>query len=276
VARGGDGEDSSEATARSRSTDAGSAVDRAVALLTADARSRAAEARRPWIETLPPEPTSAPGPAQALMLSPALARVYERWWRPAWGRVAKGVLGPGMAEERRIARLMLALAPGDRVLDVACGTGSFTRELARAVGPEGLALGLDVSEPMLRRAVAQTVGAGLPQVAWIRADAEELPFRAASFDGVCCFAALNLMPHPMRTLDRIAAILRPGGRIALFTSAAARSALIRAPESLAARLSGMRLFGPRELVEALEERGFDDISQRLTGVTQFVGGRLGR
>jgi ubiquinone/menaquinone biosynthesis C-methylase UbiE len=273
VARRGKGDGSG--AGGSSAGDAGTAAARAEALLTAEARARAARARRPWIETLPPEPPASPGPVQALMLSPLLARVYERWWRPAWGRLAKGVLGPGMAEERRIARLMLALAPGDRVLDVACGTGSFTRELARAVGPDGLAVGLDVSEPMLRRAVAETVGAGLPQAAWIRADAEELPFRAAAFDGVCCFAALNLMANPMRALDRMAAILRPGGRIALFTSASARSALIRAPESLAARLSGMRMFDQRDLVDALEERGFEDVSQRLTGVTQFVGGRLG-
>ena len=261
-------------TAGRESASAGDGAERALALLTAAARDRAAGTRKPWIETLPDAAPDTPGAVQALMLSPVLARVYERWWRPAMGRVAKGVLGPGMDEERRIARLMLAARPGDRVLDVACGTGSFTRELARAVGADGLALGLDVSEPMLRRAVAATVGADQPQVAWIRADAQELPFLAESFDGVCCFAALNLMADPMRALDRMAAILRPGGRIALFTSALARSTALRGAESLAARLSGMRMFGPGELTGALEKRGFEDISQRLTGVTQFVGGRL--
>jgi SAM-dependent methyltransferase len=257
------------------SSGASSGADRALGLLTAEARERAASPDRPWIETLGAERSDVAGPVQALMLSPALARVYERWWRPALGRVAKGVLGPGMAEERRIARLMLALGPGDRALDVACGTGAFTREFARAVGPGGLALGLDVSEPMLRRAVEETRDAALPQAAWIRADAEELPFRPGSFDGVCCFAALNLMANPMRALDRMAEILRPGGRIALFTSVRGRSTALRASESLVAGMTGMRMFERDEITGALAGRGFTDVRQRLTGVTQFVGGRLG-
>ena len=56
-------------------------------------------------------------------------------------RLAKGPFGPGMAEERRIARLLLEPRPGDGVLDVACGTGSFSRDLARSVGAGGLVVG---------------------------------------------------------------------------------------------------------------------------------------
>ena len=66
------------------------------------------------------------------MLSGPVPRVYERWWRPALGRVAKGLLGPGMADERRIARLLLGLAPGDGVLDVACGTGNLAAASPRS------------------------------------------------------------------------------------------------------------------------------------------------
>src|SRR3982750_2489710 len=61
---------------------------------------------------------SSPGLAQNFMLSSVLPQIYERWWRPALGRVAKGAFGPGMNEEKRIARLLLALSPGDGVLDV--------------------------------------------------------------------------------------------------------------------------------------------------------------
>ena len=80
-----------------------------------------------------------------------VSRIYERWWRPGLGRVAKGLTGPGMAEEKRIARLLMGLGPGDGVLDVACGPGNFTRDFARTVGDEGLAIGVDGSRPMLRR-----------------------------------------------------------------------------------------------------------------------------
>ena len=208
------------------------------------------------------------------MLTGLVPRIYERWWRPALGRVAKGVFGPGMSDERRIARLLLSLSPGDGVLDVACGTGGFTRDFARSVGPEGLAVGIDVSETMLRRAAHDTDAAGLEQVAFVRGDAQALPFLDQSFDAVCCFAAFHLFPDPLAALDRMASVLTPGGRIALFTTVRGRSAPVRTVDSLAAMRSGARMFEQRELVSALERRGFEEVRQRITGITQFVGGRL--
>ena len=248
--------------------------DRLLDLLTDAARSRAGVAPAGYLELPGSAPDEPAGPVQRLMLSPVLARVYERMWRPVLGRVAKGLRGPGMAEERRIARLMLAPPRGGRVLDVACGTGAFTRDFGRAVGPEGLAVGLDVSEPMLSRAVGETKAAALPQVAYIRADAQELPFRPRTFDGVCCFAALHLMADPGRALDRMTRILSPGGAIAIFTSIRGRSTALRTAESLVGRSSGMRMFERDEVMDALERRGFEELRRHATGVTQFVGGRL--
>jgi SAM-dependent methyltransferase len=214
------------------------------------------------------------GLAQDLMLTSLVPLVYERWWRPALGRMFKGVLGPGMRDEHRIARLLLALSPGDGVLDVACGTGNFSRDFARSVGSEGLVVGIDVSETMLARAVEDTTSAGLDNVAYVRGDAQNLPFRERSFDAVCCFAAFHLFADPMLALDRMTAVLTPGGRIALFTTARHRSAPVRTAESLMARRSGARLFEQHELVEALEARGFERVRQRVAGITQFVGGTL--
>ncbi|MEA2143006.1 MAG: hypothetical protein QOI64_1436 [Solirubrobacteraceae bacterium] len=214
-----------------------------------------------------------PGAAHDLMFTSALPRVYENYWRPTWGRLLKGVFGPGMDGERRIARLLMALSPGDGVLDVACGTGSFTRDFGRVVGPEGLAVGFDASATMLSRAVAET---RLDQVEYVRGDVVDMPFRPQSFDAVCCFAALNLFADPMAALDSMTEVLTPGGRIALFTSARTRSAPFRAFEEVVRARSGMRLFERRELVEALEARGYVEIQQRITGFTQFVGGRLER
>ena len=67
---------------------------------------------------------------------------------PRLGQAAGGA-GPSTRDEHRIARLLLGLTPGDGVLDVACGPGNFTREFARIVGEDGLAVGIDVSESML-------------------------------------------------------------------------------------------------------------------------------
>jgi SAM-dependent methyltransferase len=252
------------------------AFDRMRPLLVPEARAvlESDDAPEGFLDLLGGDRPESSGPAQDLMFTALLPKVYERWWRPAWGRALKGVLGPGMEEERRIARLLMALSPGDGVLDVACGTGSFTRDFTRAVGDQGLAVGLDASETMLRRAVEETRRARLDQVAYVRGDVVAMPFRPNSFDAVCCFAALNLFADPMAALDSMTRVLTPGGRIALFTSARTRSAPLRAFEELVRLRSGMHLFERDELVAALEGRGFADIRQRVTGFTQFVGGRL--
>jgi SAM-dependent methyltransferase len=255
-------------------TELQAAVERALPLLEPDARGRGRRAPGGYLDLLGHTRPESTGVIQDFMLTGAVPRVYERWWRPVFGRAAKGLLGPGMSHERRIARTLLDLSPGDGVLDAACGTGGFTRDFARSVGPDGLAVGIDVSETMLRRAVAETAEAGLDQVAYVRGDAQALPFVDESFDAVCCFAALHLFADPMAALDRMTAVLTPGGRIALFTTVRGRSAPLRTLESALGARSGTRLFERGEVVHALERRGYVDIRQRITGVTQFVGGHL--
>jgi SAM-dependent methyltransferase len=251
------------------------ALDRALALLSSEARRDGRLAPSGYLDLLGRDAPESTGAAQDLMVGRVVPTIYERWWRPALGRVAKGVMGPGMADEHRIARLLLGISPGDGVLDVACGTGNFTREFARGVGPDGLAVGIDVSESMLTRAVGDTQVAGMSdRAAFVRGDASELPFLDSSFDAVCCFAALHLFADPMRALDRMTAVLTPGGRIAIFTSVRGRSAPLRTVESIAGRRSGMRMFERDEVTGALEARGYGAIQQRITGLTQFVGGRL--
>jgi SAM-dependent methyltransferase len=249
------------------------ALERALPLLSPAARD-AGDASPGYFDLLPPEGVPSTGRLQDFMLSRAVPQVYERWWRPALGRLAKGALGPGMAEERRIARLLLGLTPGDGVLDVACGPGNFARDFARSVGPAGLVVGIDASQTMLARAVADTRTAGVDNVAYVRGDAIELPFRDAAFDAVCCFAALHIFAEPMRALDRMTEILTPGGRIALMTTVRGRTAPLRTVEGVLGGSGGVRMFERAEVLDALEARGFGDLRQRVHGFVQFVGGRL--
>jgi len=131
-----------------------------------------------------------------------------------------------------------------------------------------------VSQTMLARAVRDTRSAGYEQVAYVRADAAHVPFVDQSFDAVCCFAALNLFADPYGALDSFTRVLTPGGRIAIFTSVRGRSVPLRTFERVMQAQSGMNMFERDELVNALVERGFTNIRQRLTGMTQFVGGWL--
>ena len=250
-------------------------LQRARELLTTEA---AAEADRPgttehgYLDLLP-EDLESTGTTQDLMTTGFVPAIYERYWRPALARVAKGVTGPGMTEEVRIARLLLGLSPGDTVLDVACGPGNFSREFAKAVGEDGLVVGIDASRTMLTRGVADLRSAGLANLALVRGDANRLPFGDASVDGVCCFAALHLFADPFGGLDEMRRVLKHGGRIALMTSVR-RKVTLRPLKPVMERASGMRVFESDEIVHALAERGFLNVRQRLAGMVQFVGGRL--
>ena len=210
--------------------------------------------------------------AQSLMDSTVIPQVYERWWRPALGQLAKGVIGPTMSGETAIALDYLALSPGDVVLDIACGPGNFTRQFAAAVGEDGLVVGLDASTTMLERAVHDTAE---PNVVYLRGDASRLPFADASLDAVCCFAALHLFAEPFRALDRIAKALSPGGRLALMVSCRRGPELAQDVETVLAGATGIRMFGRDEITSALADRGFVDVRQRVHGVVQFVGATRG-
>ena len=244
-----------------------SAVARARELLDPARLEGEPSTDRGYLDVLGGEAPPVDGPAQQLMRSTLLPVIYERWWRPAWGRV---LLGVGPAGERRIATSLLALRSGDRVLDVACGPGNFSRHFAAVVAPEGVCVGLDASATMLQRAVQDTPG---EEVAYVRGDAMALPFRDESFDAVCCFAALNLIPDPEATLGEIARVLAPGGRVALLTSSTVGPPPLPTLERLAGRLGGMHVFSAGEIVEDLRRRGLHDVRRRGGGFTQFVAAR---
>ncbi len=248
---------------------------RARQLLTPEAAAvaQAPGANRHGYLDLLPENLESTGTTQDLMTTRLVPAIYERYWRPALARVAKGVTGPGMAEEIRIARLLMGLGPGDAVLDVACGPGNFSREFAKAVGDGGLVVGIDASRTMLAQGSDELVEAGLANLALVRADAARLPFRDRSFDAVCCFAALHLFADPFAGLDEMRRVLEPGGRIALMTSVR-RGLPLPALKPVIERASGMRVFEGEEIVRALQERGFQNVRRRLAGMVQFVGGRL--
>lgn len=257
------------------STDRAGALERALELLIPEAAARAARAGATssgYLDLIEGELEST-GVTQDLMLTRFVPAIYERYWRPALARVFKGLTGPGMAEEVRTARLLLALGDGDTVLDVACGPGNFLREFARVVAPDGLAVGIDASETMLERGAAEASRSGLDNLALIRGDATALPFGAGSFDAVCCFAALHLFADPFAALDEMRRVLGPGGRIAIMTSVRRRFT-IPPLKPVIERASGMRVFEHDEITSALAARGFTGIHQRIAGTVQFVGGRL--
>jgi SAM-dependent methyltransferase len=224
---------------------------------------------RGYLDLLGAEDPTGARPVQRLMVSRALPLIYRRFWRPLGGRLLMGLAGPGSGEEHRIALEMLAIGPGDRVLDVACGPGNFSRDFAAAAG-DGLVVGIDASASMLEVAVRDTESDG---VAYVRGDARALPFRDAGFDAVCCFAALYLIEEPMRALEEIVRVLAPGGRVALLSSCERGPLRSRATDTIVRGLTGVRIFGRDELTRALAGEGLVEVEQRVAGLAQFVSAR---
>jgi SAM-dependent methyltransferase len=106
------------------------------------------------------------------------------------------------------------LEPGARVLDVGCGCGVTTIELAHRVGPNGHVVGLDVSGPMLERARARAAAAGLANVAFEQADAQSYSPRHARFDRVFSRFGVMFFENPLAALQNLLELLEPGGRLA--------------------------------------------------------------
>jgi ubiquinone/menaquinone biosynthesis C-methylase UbiE len=131
------------------------------------------------------------------------ADYYERLWRER-------------LVEAQVALLTLASpARGNQVLDIACGTGLLSFEAARAVGPDGLVLGVDLSGRMLDFAERRALEMKLPNCRFARMDAELLDLPDASYDVVLCALGLMYMPDSKQALREMRRVLRPGGRIAL-------------------------------------------------------------
>lgn len=214
---------------------------------------------------------NSPGLGQDMMQTRFYPRVYD-WWRPLAARLAMASIGQGRADEWAKAAQMLRLEPGQAVLDLCCGTGEFTGSFGQIVGADGLALGLDASPTMLHEAVRDHTE---PAVAFVRGDAQDLPFRDSSFEAVCCFAALFLMAEPMRALDEVTRVLAPGGRLAIMTSVASAHPPLRLLGQVAGRVGALHVFGRDEITGALAQRGFTQVEREIHGITQFVQATAG-
>jgi arsenite methyltransferase len=160
----------------------------------------------------------------------------------------------------------LNIPPGGVALDVGSGPGNVTASLARAAGPDGLALGVDISEPMLERAVSAQAG---PQVGFLRADAQKLPLRDETVDAAVSLAVLQLIPNPSATLAEMVRVLRPGGRMAVMVPTVG-------PAAAVFRLlpaGGAHVFAEDELGDTFESLGLVSVRTKTLGNIQWVRGK---
>lgn len=122
------------------------------------------------------------------------------------------------AEELRAMIDSLPILPGDRVLDAACGDGTYARWLARRVGPGGGVWAVDRLPAYLDRAQVETRD-GSPdageRIQYVTADLDRLPFAADAFDLAWCAQSLYSLPDPVAALKKLAGAVRQGGAVAV-------------------------------------------------------------
>src|SRR5919201_2001459 len=163
-----------------------------------------------------------------------IAKAYARW-APVYDLVFGAVF-----ERGREAAIAAAERIGGRILEVGVGTGISLPDYART----NRLVGVDLSEPMLRKAQERVIEHGLTNVELLAVmDAERLAFPDESFDVVVAQYVITTVPHPEATLDELARVLKPGGEIVLVSRVGAEAGLRRALErwfAPAARKLGWR------------------------------------
>ena len=102
--------------------------------------------------------------------------------------------------------------PADRVIDIGCGFGDTTQQLAGLVGPDGQAVGVDVSEPFVRASIAEAAEAGVENVEFFAADVQVGDLQGP-YDYAFSRMGLMFFANPVQALCNIRGSLRPGGRL---------------------------------------------------------------
>jgi ubiquinone/menaquinone biosynthesis C-methylase UbiE len=192
------------------------------------------------------------------------AENYERYFVP--------VIAAPVAHDLLSAA---ALQPGERVLDVACGTGVITRFAAERVGSSGKVVGIDVAPDMIEVARAAAAPSE-PAIDWREGDAASLPFPDGSFDVVLSQMGLMLFPDKPAALAEMRRVLVAGGRVALNTPGAINRRLEILAEGLArhvdANLAGFvhaifSMSDPATHEQLLRDAGFRSVETNVAITT---------
>lgn len=153
-------------------------------------------------------------------MEPALQRRVQRY---GWDKASPYYESFWQRQLKPAQDLVLELAklrPGDQVLDVACGTGLVSFRALEAVtrgidagNTSGCVVGTDLSDKMIEAATALAAQKGLTGVQFEQMDAEALNLKDAGFDVALCALGLMYMPAPLRALEEMYRVLKPGGRM---------------------------------------------------------------
>ncbi len=218
---------------------------------------------------------STPGDVHWSVFQGTQAEAYETYLVPAiFGPMAAGLVGRA------------APRPGERLVDIACGTGIVARTAANRVGNNGRVAGVDLNPTMLEVAARASAGSH-PSIEWLEAKAESVPFEDESFDVVLCQQGLQFFPDRPAALREMRRLLAPGGRVLIsvwtdvgrgfdaLASALGRHISAEAGAALAKGPASLR--DGEEISRLMKEAGFSDLSletvtvqMRFPSAAEFV------
>jgi arsenite methyltransferase len=197
-----------------------------------------------------PRDATLPGVDELLAAGDAKACCSTLYEHPAVRWLLGDELHPGGEATTRRALELIGVGAGERLLDVASGTGASASLAAREFGC--LVAGLDYGAEAVRGAQRTADAAGLcDEVGFIVGDAEALPFADGEFDAVLCECSLSSFPDKPRALAEIRRVLRPDGRLALSDVVVDRP---RLPNKLHGALAAIACIG-----EALSSQGYEEL-----------------
>jgi SAM-dependent methyltransferase len=154
-------------------------------------------------DVAPPAPHEAVAMTETFNLSIEQAHAYEDLFVPAL-----------FAQWVPTLLATADVTAGQRVLDVACGTGVVARQAAEVVGPTGAVSGVDLNPAMIEVAKGRAIG-----IDWRIGDAADLPYADATFDAALCQSALFFFPDAQQAVKEMARVVNAGGVVALQTYA---------------------------------------------------------
>lgn len=206
-------------------------------------------------------------PQERYQLAGSAAQVYEdQKVRAIFGPLARATLD------------IVPIAPGDLLLDVACGTGIVARSVRDRYGTDVAVKGADLNDDMIEMARKLTSGV-VPPIEWVVADATTMPFEDGAFSVCICQQGLQFIPDKIAAVREFRRVLRPGGRVVISIWAGASSFFVAMADALSRHVSeavaeqslAPFAFRAEETVPSLlSEAGFGNISVQALSIDRII------
>ena len=207
---------------------------------------------------------------QKLMDNKSVVSVYEKYVRPSFIRLG----APLMNYQKEEAWLRENVpVSSDVVIDIACGTGRYTRFLCEHAKPQ-LVVAVDLSQSMLEESVQIAENQGLNNIVHVRADAAYLPLQDDSIDIVLCMAALHLFEDVTGAVKDMTRIARDQARFACLT--AQSLAALDFMQRFFDQVATFQFFRVNELQDQLESLGHSEISSSTEHMALFVRSQINK